>query len=94
MKKKKVRKKIAKTTLEFKSEEELMKMAHEVLVHYFFALSGDKTSLMYLLTHPEKQLRELGELMKAKQEAQPQRQIGDGYDGYTLLSDSSDDSKE
>jgi len=79
---KKPRKKKTKTTVEFQSEEQLMKMCHEVLVHYFFALSGDKTSLAYLLTHPEKQLRELGELMVKKQAEQPQRQQEDGYDGF------------
>jgi hypothetical protein len=75
--------------MEFKTEEELFRGCHEVLVNYFMALQGDSESLIYLLTHPEPQLRELGKMMKERQAAQPQRQLEDGY-----ALDSSNDSQE
>ena len=85
MKKKRSR----RSKIEFKTEEELFRGCHEVLVNYFMALQGDSESLIYLLTHPEPQLRELGKMMKERQAAQPQRQLEEGY-----APDSSNDSQE
>lgn len=63
-----------------KGDEDLKKKLHEALTHYFFALTGDNESLAWLLTHEEQNLRDLGQMMIDKQKAQPQRQIGDGYE--------------
>lgn len=61
------------------NDDQIKQQMQEALVNYFMALTGDPESLTWLLTHPEQNLRELGEMMVAKQKQQPQKQIEDAY---------------